>query len=584
MVVLKVFRINLILSVIIVCLLFDRMSSETLMLIRRIGSIIVASPPPETPEPSREMTFDSPGSRHVQRVTRDVERKAGVSATRKRLVSTESGAECEVSKKKKDAALLKPQHLEINAENSNSEAFDMDPVPRPRSPNIHSIEIKSVAIPKEVFVRAEKSTTEKPKAKSPSPVTSPIKRATERKVIIEEKFESMPKCAKSNTPDSENVDTTSKAQSTDVAAPSSSESEPERREPSWDDVKVRELVGMFESKDEAASSSRSPSVTSAPDNMAELGLTFQASPTKTADEDEQCKIKCKRHTWTGGDKPNTQASNAGKTAKRHSCRETKSSQKHSFSNSESYDLRPNQKKTDRDSESKSDTSKSSKRSDAQKTSGNIVSAASRTRTISEPPGKGVKGEGQKSSAPGSGKSGAERKTSLPIKATNAKSAPGDKVSNVEVETGKPKRETPNTSLLRKPKKSRPVDTAQTPHARARPHSSASGGSTSGDSSVAMETEGDDVTKMVTPEGASVAGVPPSEPTPTGAPRVVRTGAGTGLKQIGAEREPDTAHAHKLRKQHGKTHPLTRLTQEHPDPPSKEPTSPGRSPNPFYNTM
>ena len=293
-----------------------RMSNDTLRLIREIGSVILNSPTP----PAR--SGGTSGQGLVHRVTRDVELKSRVPSVRKRIIIVEK-ASSDSSAREEES---KPQRSEATGRTlSPNGSQDTDTIPRPRSPNIHSIEVKSVAVPREVISRTEAGDTcsgsvegaaggegavegEKHKIRSSSP--RGCVQMTERKIIIEEKLQSLPECItnkhEEKVPAEKEQKTTSSGTSgSSTAGTSSSDSDSEKKGSAWDDVKVRELVGIFELKDEVTSNSRSSSLTSPHEggSMAELGLTFQPSkkgPSSVEGGNGECRIKSKRHTWTGG--------------------------------------------------------------------------------------------------------------------------------------------------------------------------------------------------------------------------------------------------------------------------------------------
>ena len=493
---------------------------------------------------------------------------------------------------KKEVA--RPQHLDVTSPDSC--VNNMDPLSRPRSPNIHSIEIKSVAIPKEgssksLFkseggkVMTSNSESDKPKSSPEAPV-----QMIERKIIIEEKLESLPKSASEiqvkETQGNNKGQNTSSSDSSTTTSSSDSDTDT-KKGTAWDDVKVRELVGIFESKDETGSNSRSSSLTNAPEigGMAELGLTFQSS--KTSDKTQQarggqdsveCKIKSKRHTWTAGDKTGKDSTgSAAKSHKRYSCKETKhlTSQKdtklqessksvaykssHSISERDSSKIDKsadsekvlNVKSADKSAESKGAQKSSS--STVGQTKGKGTSATSRTRTVPELPEKAVKGQGQTKITEES-----ERKSSLPakVKGSSDTTVKGESVDSKKDETA-------NVSLLRRPKSADHSD----------------GGAVRSVSAYELKSVHHPPSPLASPSDGSTSPGSATSPGSGGSP----AGRPTGLNPvpINSQREPDATR--RVRKQHGKTHPLARLTAGQDGAGGKDSQS-GRSANPFYNTM
>ena len=492
-----------------------RMTNDTLRLIREIGSVILNSPArPALPG-------GASGQGLVHRVTRDVELKSGVPAVRKRIIIVEktssdpSASEEESKPQRSDAA---------GRTRSPNGSQDTDAISRPRSPNIHSIEVKSVAIPKEVFSRVEAGDTcsegsgegaaggEKRRSGGSSPRS--CVQMTERKIIIEEKLQSLPECVSNKheqeVPAEKERKTTSCGTSgSSTAATSSSDSDSEKKGSAGDDVKVRELVGIFELKDEASSNSRTSSLTSPQEggSMAELGLTFQPSkkgPSSAEGSNGECKIKSKRHTWTRGDKtPSSTTSSTKSQKRRSSCK--------------------NGKQT-----GAQDTRTDSGRTTAPPCGGGAAQGkTNRTRTISEPPGKEVKGQGHDHN-----REAVERKTSLPAKVVGCS---GDKATDSD-DTAPEQEESASTSGLLRQKSAGSVRSYAGP------------------------------SPLVSPgDGGSQAAGGPGRPTNC---------SGLNPVRINCAREPE---ARRTRKQHGKTHPLTRLT-------NAQDGQTGRSYNPVYNTM
>ncbi len=599
-----------------------RMSNDTLMLIRKIGSIIVNSP---SPPPEGDA-----GQGLVHRVTRDIELKSGVRmpvTARKRLITVEKIAGPAVHDGEEafeDSKRRKPQFLDVT--DNMAESGETDPVPRPRSPNIHSIEIKSIAIPKEVFSKSDstvKSEGEK-RGTCPSP-KPPSRHATEKKVIIEEKLEVVP--AKSGKEPGvsakvQNTLETSSVSSGAAAGTSSSESESERREPSWDDVKVRELVGIFESKDEVQASPIASSATTQ-DTMSDFGLTFQTKATKakTCDNKDRVnltKTRTKRHTWTAGDKSSGSDSSgsATKMAKRQSHRETKSatrgksqlaagSEEPKSSAAHARKVSPSNGcagkdsvKSGRSPDGSTRTSGTGKQSTRvtegkkpktttgtgqSKPRGAGAGPTSRTRTISEPPGKGVKGRNTTAGTERSDKQTVDRKTSLPSKVSGDRSSDSDGAKSRDVAPGR-------SALLRKKKPGSQTESATTRSPSAhelKPQSPQGSPGTErsnkipigmsksnplhigGDSPAggcSPPAAGSQLSPVGSPSGARLAGTSPPSPS---VQRPSPPGLGRGSVHISVGKQT-----------HGKTHPLARLQGQEP-PPGR---GPGRSPNPFYNTM
>ena len=490
-----------------------RMSNDTLKLIREIGSVILNSPTPRSGGAS--------GKGLVLRVTRDVELKSGVPSFKKRIIIVEKTSS-DVSSKEEQS---KPQRSDATVRTlSPNSSQDIDAIPRPRSPNIHSIEVKSVAILKEVLFRAEAGATssgsgegaagsEKRRSGGSSPRSCAL--MTERKIMIEEKIQSLPECVSDKHTEeepTENVETTTSCgtSGSSTAATSSSDSDSEKKGSAWDDVKVRELVGIFELKDETSSNWRSSALTSPQEggSMAELGLTFQPSKKGQSCAEGrkgECKIKSKRHTWTGGDK--TPCSTTSST----------NIQKH-------YPSCKNGKQT------RAQDTRTEGRTAAPPSGGGIQGKTNRTRTISEPPDKEVKGQGHDHST-----EGVERKTSLPAKVVDCS---GDKLTDSDDTAPEQGDSSSNSGLLRQKS--------------------------------AGSVRSDPVLSPLTSPGD---GGSPSQ----GAGGSARPTSCSGLNpvRINCAREPD---ARRTRKQHGKTHPLTRLTG------AQDGTQTGRSANPFYNTM
>ena len=436
-----------------------RMSTDTLRLIREIGSVIVNSPTPPPP-PAGGVT----GQGLVHRVTRDIELKSGVPSARKRLIIVEKAAGADsTSTRDEPQSSLSANH-----------SLDVEPVPpRPRSPNIHSIEVKSVAVPR--------------MSGEGSPSRNNV-RMTERKVIIEEKLEPLtnPASATDERSTGPGSAACSDSSGSTAAATSSSDSDTEKKGSAWDDVKVRQLVGIFESKDEV-SHSRSSSISSPQggSSMAELGLTFQPSQKGASSAEAQegdCQIKSKRHTWTEGDKARISTAGSAKVHKRYSsCKSAK----------------------------QTDSAEAEPGGGGQGTSG-------RTRTISEPPAKQLK-------HPGDGADrAAERKTSLPAKASGSGGDPAPGEDHVV--------DSPDRAELLRPKPAGSSDPDPGP------------------------------SPLWSPAGGGGRPASCSRLNPV---------------RIHHEREPD---GRRMRKQHGKTHPLARLTGGTHD------AQTGRSANPFYNTM
>ena len=218
---------------------------------------------------------------------------------------------------------------------------------------------------------------------------------TERKIMIEEKLQSLPECVTNKHKEAEPTEnvqetTSSGTSGSSTAATSSSDSDSEKKGSAWDDVKVRELVGIFELKDEASGNWRSSSLTSPQEggSMAELGLTFQPSkkgPSRSEGRNGECRIKSKRHTWTGGDKTPSSTMSSTTMQKHHSsCKNGK--------------------------QTGTQDTRTEVRTAAPPSRGGTQGKTNRTRTISEPPDKEVKGQGHDHST-----EGVERKTSLPAK-------------------------------------------------------------------------------------------------------------------------------------------------------------------------
>ena len=534
-----------------------KMSNDTLKLIREIGSIIVNSPTPPAPSGG-----GASGQGMVHKVTRDIELKSGMPSVRKRLIIVEKGsvASCATH----DAP--RPQQLDVASPDS-FHSNNMDPIPRPRSPNIHSIEVKSVAIPKESSIKTEgmktiHSNSEKHK-------TQVSVQMTERKIIIEEKLESMPENSGGSNANAQETrggwkrqNTSSSDSSSGSTTTSSSDSDTDAKKSTattaWDDVKVRQLVGIFESKEEASAGYLS-SLTSAPDGggMVELGLTFQTCNTSdktptSAGARDGCKIKSKRHTWTGGDKRGTDSTDSTvKSQKRDSYRKTKH-QTTSEKDEKSQDAVPKEltgSTVRKSSHSLSDTSYTSTKTSSKEPS---TGPTSKTRTISEPPGKARKSQAKSAE-------GSERKISLP--ATVAGS--GDKTVKDENTDVKQDEATPS-SLLRRPKSAGHSETGSVRSVSAYELKGAHPSSP-------LASPGDGPTSS---SGATSAG---AGGTPTGRPT---SGSGLNPVRISSQREPDATR--RVRKQHGKTHPLARLTGQ--DGGAGKDGQSGRSANPFYNTM
>ncbi len=538
-----------------------RMSNETLKLIREIGSVILNSPTRPTPP-----TPQSPsGLGMVHRVTRDIELKFGTPKYRKRLIIIEKEKLPKASDNKEPIPSSSTMHLDVTTVGSILERDSNveDPNMRPRSPNIHSIDIQSKAIPKDSISKSE-TVSEGSVSKGVAHVqrasqAGHVQRASqgERKIIIQEKEEMLSKCIVGRADEQKVSSSVGKDQEIheSPASISSSDSDSEKKPATWEDVNVKQLVGRFETPGAMSPTDELPGTTF--ESKTPVSRTHSSSfgerdsqMRPKSDTNSQLKEKVSKQPSSGKQDSNQSA----KTESKPAGVVRKISPPHVSTDSKQSESKP--RKVSPSGRTSRELKVSTKTTPSK-------SNASRIRTVSEPPekSKGV----SKSGSDGSKKSDIERKTSLPVKVTSSANRSSDEDSSDQSQ----KRSHPGSR---------------------RPKSANQAAGFAAGFEVKTHTRAQSLCSNPTYTPASPQTATPSSPqtaTPSPAQSATTTSparpvSGSGLSPvptIPSEREPDPGNLPKIRKLHGKTHPLAKLTQQDKDNNGSDPRN-----NPFYSTM